>query len=397
MTNISSSGTGSFIASEEFKRFCRPGRSFNLFKAFGAFKKETVYSRILAYLLDPRSGHGCAEKLFEALWVKVTGEKPVIEGLKSRREDQWIDVVAQSSSHVLAIENKVTAAEGDHQIARYQETLHSSFKERSSLLIFLTPTGRESRTVNLESNVRVEKLSYGDLAKVLNEVAHDENTGQDVSGFLTLCAHHFEEQIMRSGEDKEVARRIWTDQTQAQAVMSILEHRPRVKTIQKAFEERVTNLVVEMYPSTSVKFRRYPKRGTPYELGVHVKRWDDAGLPFEVMLHNKFESHIYPAVHTVVGTNKIDDPKTGLREIEEWSREHAIVAADAIAYHKIRRWPSWQKVWAAESGDSYGRSVREVSTDEAMAEQAIELVGGELERLKKLVEPFLEQSPKAMA
>lgn len=143
---------------------------FNVFRVLQVSHKEASHSDFLAQLLNPRGEHGQGT-LFLSSFLRMIQDRGALQAIKLSSIEQDLqhvtvhreatiiagrcDVIIQLSSRIfILIEVKVWAAEGDEQLARYSRWLENhrtSFPHRA--LVFLTPTGRASKTVEASAYI----------------------------------------------------------------------------------------------------------------------------------------------------------------------------------------------------------------------------------------------------
>lgn len=161
---------------------------FNFFEMLRVTSDEKKHSRALSYLLDPAEDHGQGDLFLRAFPEKLNERKrktalpvPLPDDLNDTKvtpeyylgEDGIADlVIFLSGEHIILIENKVKAKEGQGQIGRYKKWLKKRLKDRRTkdrraFLVFLTPTGREPESPN-DNDKDVICLSYADLSNWLH-------------------------------------------------------------------------------------------------------------------------------------------------------------------------------------------------------------------------------------
>jgi len=177
--------------SADFTSLIRYTNVFDLFKVMGVSTKELVHSNILAAFMNEREAHGLGAlfrngyvaSLFQCPSSGPSLSQDVLEsttGAKAKvsRELAHIDVLLDFPSLrlVIAIENKIWAADQREQVARYQQALCELYPYyESRALVYLTPTGRESPTLDPDSGVPVYFQSYGQLAALLRQYQPEDN------------------------------------------------------------------------------------------------------------------------------------------------------------------------------------------------------------------------------
>lgn len=144
---------------------------FNVFEAAGIYSRELSHSHFLAELLNPDGTHGQGSLFLNSFLERVGIDKPKARAIVSTEysidEARRLDVLIRfGTQYLLAIENKVNAAEGEDQIKKYQEWLKQS--ERPYTLVFLTRDGRDPST-NDPAELPPKCLSYGDISRWIRE------------------------------------------------------------------------------------------------------------------------------------------------------------------------------------------------------------------------------------
>ncbi len=157
----------------------RRGGTFNLFKILEGGSRETRYSSMLAWLVDPRLGHGQAALFVNAL-ADACGlglPEELLEDCRVRTEfpghEAVIDLMIYRRGELLIyIENKLEAAEGPDQLNREFRDMCRQGRvlgvpESRQFAVFLTPDGR--RPTSGDPAVW-RTLSYPRLANSLRSV-----------------------------------------------------------------------------------------------------------------------------------------------------------------------------------------------------------------------------------
>ena len=140
------------------RRIWRTKVDFNLFSLLGIQTDEVRHSALLAWLLDPESGHGQGT-LFMRLFTELcsvdlpdTAFHRYTVRTEFAGEESIIDVmVSAHAEFIIYVENKVLAAEGPDQVDREFRDLRRlgaalSVPRRHQYAVFLTPDGRRPGT-----------------------------------------------------------------------------------------------------------------------------------------------------------------------------------------------------------------------------------------------------------
>src|SRR5512138_1022885 len=151
----------------------REAPRFNVFETLGIRDIESIHSRFLAFLFDPRASHAQGTLFLQSFLDRfLSGQalpRPTIEETFVHREfvtmHGCLDIaIFLPQGGRICIENKVWASEQEQQISRYQRYL-SSLKDASHrLVIFMSPSGEAPVTMDRASDVPVVSLSYKQVA-----------------------------------------------------------------------------------------------------------------------------------------------------------------------------------------------------------------------------------------
>ena len=139
----------------------------NFYKVLGLSSKELIHSRFIAFLLNPKSDHGCGDfflnKFIELLnkkdanlgadnqWESIKREK----GSRNGRVDIFIK--NKTSERHIVIENKIYAIDQPRQMKRYRDA------NREAILVYLTLDGRKASSRSIgKDKIDYIRLSYKD-------------------------------------------------------------------------------------------------------------------------------------------------------------------------------------------------------------------------------------------
>ena len=192
---------------EAFQELSKWTGNFNIFKVLGITQAELKHSNMLAWLLDPNGNHQLGDsflKLFlQELFINITPTFDVLLAdlykFEIYREWHRIDIflIQRTEKIIIAIENKITAAEGKDQLKRYRNLLDQNYKEEEGwkkFFIFLSPNG----LVPSDENWQI--LTYNDIEEILKKIV--KNIQKD--GIRILVSHYLEilrSDIMKNNED----------------------------------------------------------------------------------------------------------------------------------------------------------------------------------------------------
>ncbi len=336
----------------------------SLFCALGVERDELRHSDLLAALLRPRV-HRHAEP-FLRLFLKeiadglrrhalgaatllrrceAASSGPILS-IKVDRELDRIDLVLVVNTGdgplVFGIENKIDAAEGPQQVARYQRALQLAYPGCSSAVLFLTPSGRLSTTADDTAPVPYVPLGYGCLERVVASLLADVPGTTAEHRVLTEFLDHLRGSIMATKTDHKVEERvraIWREHGTAAALL--VAHRPKLADIQSAYEAGIRARF-----GSDVSFGHYPDKGELREIKFQLKTWKAAGLPLTFMLYGyPPPSRMHPAVRVWVFE---DDFARVAGKLQKWAKATNAKDGPAIdeEFRPLKFWSCWRRVLA---------------------------------------------------
>lgn len=131
------------------------------------------------------------------------------------RELEHIDILLDypSLKLVIAIENKIWALDQSRQVARYQKALQDLFPHYPHrALVYLTPKGRASPTIDPDSPTPVCYQSYGQLAELLRQQA---SVDPKALPFIHQFVAHIEKTLSGNTELKQLCWEIFQQHEEA--------------------------------------------------------------------------------------------------------------------------------------------------------------------------------------
>lgn len=204
-------------------------KAFDLFRVMGVSSKELVHSNILAAFMNEDEAHGLGASFRDAFVASLAqlpcNGQPIpmhvltgTKGAKAKvaRELAHIDVLLDFPSLrlVIAIENKIWAADQHNQIARYQKALCDLYPHyESRVLVYLTPTGRESPTQDLASGVPVYFQSYSEIAALLH--SYQSNAMPSAAFFIGQFITHVEKTMSGNTELNDLCWKVFQENEEA--------------------------------------------------------------------------------------------------------------------------------------------------------------------------------------
>ncbi|PWE38746.1 hypothetical protein C9I50_21150 [Pseudomonas prosekii] len=287
-----------------FAALGRYTKAFDLFKMMGVSSKELIHSNILAALSNDREPHGMGSAFRDAYVASLDQltcigrplSPAVLEGAKGKkvkvaRELAHIDVLLEFPGErlVIAIENKIWAADQPNQVAKYQQALCDLYPHYERALVYLTPTGRESPTISCDSSVPVYYQSYGDVVALLHQCQPAAN--QAAAYFIDQFKTHVEKTMSGNSELNSLCWQVFQQNEEAYA--HLVNHYEYCKTrkMTELFRNLNRRLVSdslfadyagEMETKTSSKTDKQQ-----YDLDIRLRNWPD-GVWVKIYKHTWF-------------------------------------------------------------------------------------------------------------
>ena len=152
---------------------------FNVFEVVGVVRWETVHSRILAFLLDPKQSHGLGTSFLAGLLREVSEFTDRVSMPQANDDDESlgrttvhtevytddgrIDILLlnEVGGWAMIIENKIGTTEHSDQLDRYFRYLEKSYPDLKAICIYLTPRGYDP------SHKAYRPLSYGTVCDII--------------------------------------------------------------------------------------------------------------------------------------------------------------------------------------------------------------------------------------
>ena len=129
-------------------------KTFNALTTFGVNDKETMHTRFLAMLLNPKGEHNFGDRFLELFLKQPDIDEQIC--IKSEFKDinvkcektadgRYIDIALWNKIQFIVIENKFWAGDQDNQLRDYYNFAlkHSKSEVENVLMLYLTPYGRK--------------------------------------------------------------------------------------------------------------------------------------------------------------------------------------------------------------------------------------------------------------
>lgn len=157
--------------------------SFDPWDVAGLKRKEVRNSAVLAWLLNPQGSHGFGVVPLYALLASIrTSENKAfpaaftrfcrvrVESNPNGDSKNRVDIEINADNFFVLIEVKIDAFEQEDQIERYcLEAEKRAMKKRCWGVVFLTPQGRQPKSMNTDNPHCISCLSWSSLATYFEE------------------------------------------------------------------------------------------------------------------------------------------------------------------------------------------------------------------------------------
>ncbi|MEB2514767.1 PD-(D/E)XK nuclease family protein [Pseudomonas sp. YuFO20] len=329
------------FACDEFLALTQYTRAFDPFRVMGVSTKELLHSRVIAAFLSANEPHGLGSTFRDEYVAslmncrQVGAARPINATIlvnavgahaKVARELAGIDILLDFPDLrlVLAIENKIHAIDQPKQLKRYQESLCELFPYyEHRAIVYLTPTGRDSPTANLDcSRVPIYYQSYAMIAALLRGCRPLASPPAGV--FIDQFTSHIERSMTDSSEIKALCWGVFEKSEEAYEHMA--KHLFYCR--QRKFATRFTALELEIRQGSQFKewgneiqtrIVEASKGDNPYfDLDVRLKSWPD-GVWVKLYKHNWLG--VFPfflAQDSEMVSQRLEQFCTPSRDVPDW-------------------------------------------------------------------------------
>ncbi|MEP9316042.1 PD-(D/E)XK nuclease family protein [Pseudomonas sp. LABIM340] len=287
--------------------------AFDLFKVMDVRSKELIHSNILAALMSEGEPHGLGSVFLDA-FVSSLGElrcmgtplaRDVLDsaaGAKAKisRELEHIDLLIEFPLRklVIAVENKIWAAEQPEQIKRYQRTLCDRYPGYERALVYLTPLGKQPDTADPSSSVPVYCMPYGCVARQLRQSKSSATV--QAAQFIEQFIAHVEKYMSGNRELDDLCWALFKQHEEAyRHLVESYEYCIRLK-VEQAFETIQSRIRDDGMFSAWVGLVEMSASSLPdrknllnFDLDVRLVHWPE-GLRVKVYKHTWFA--VFPYV-----------------------------------------------------------------------------------------------------
>ncbi len=174
---------------------------FNIFTLLHKSSDEVnLHSKFIYELLNPKGTHSQG-RLFLDLFLKEILLNVPDERVDAFREKYNIDILLQSSSNAIIIENKIYTKDHSSQLSRYLKKVKSlGYKKSNIHLIYLTLFGREP----LEEKVKGKVISISYEEEIISWLEHCIEEVQEISSLREVLIQYLKvvEKLTHKSKEK---------------------------------------------------------------------------------------------------------------------------------------------------------------------------------------------------
>ena len=181
----------------------------NIFNILSLEYYEIRHSNFLAWLLDSNESHACGS-LFSSVLLKILFPKSSINNVDFSiyRERENVDLLLESPSEVLVLENKIRAKDHENQLSGYRSHIQAKYPMHSKSFSYLTPKGEEP--IDKDEAKHWSMVSYEKLIDALKETINANRSSLDKRIQIYIDDYIFSMQvrILRNHRVNEISRKL---------------------------------------------------------------------------------------------------------------------------------------------------------------------------------------------
>lgn len=220
----------------EFEKLSLSLKKPNIFKITNAARYEIRHSNFLAWLLNPKEGHGLGDIFIKRVLRDIFSDDKIswadefsmdevdLSNINIYREWNNIDILIETTKFVICIENKFFSKEHSQQLSRYKNILEKHFPYKDKGYVFLTSHGYMPE--NRQEQDYYILLSYHHIMRNLCNILEifDDSISSKIKIYIKDYIEILEESIMKESVNIDLARRLYNNHKEA--IDFILENKP---------------------------------------------------------------------------------------------------------------------------------------------------------------------------
>jgi len=225
-------------------------------------------------------GHQFLQKMLRGFLAKIPPADRPIRALEIAigdlnnavvfREQDNIDLLVEirDLNFVVAIENKIGAAESDGQLARYKQIVRAKYADWRHLFVFLTPDGTEANDTDYVS------LSYLELTKIIDSLVENQGTPSETALILRHYVEMLRRHVVQDEQLRDLALQIYQRHKEAfDFVIECLPEAGGLLSVIKGLLENETNLLPDKHIKSILRFAPEEWSASPQLNSCSAEKW----------------------------------------------------------------------------------------------------------------------------
>jgi len=236
----------------EFEKIELSRREPNIFNALSISRRELSHSNFLAWLFDPKEGHGLGSLVLRKFLREVFSDDKSdsrgfidadlmdVNGVEIRREWRNIDILILLPKDVVVVENKVDTSDHSRQLSKYRHIVGEAFANRKKHFVYLTPEGTSPQEDG-EDEYYIN-YSYHNIVEILERIleVYSENMPEKSISYIGDYTTMIRRNLLMNESINQKAMEIY--RAHKEAIDFIIENRPDpASELLPYFEKAVTN------------------------------------------------------------------------------------------------------------------------------------------------------------
>lgn len=342
----------------EFEKLELSQREPNIFNALSIGHHELSHSNFLAWLFDPKEGHGLGSLVLRRFLREVFSDDKSdsrgfidadlmdVRNVEIRREWRNIDILIVLPEDVVVVENKVDTRDHSRQLSKYRQIVGDAFKNRKKHFVYLTPEGSSPQEEG-EDEYYID-YSYHKIVEILERIleVYSENMPEKSISYIGDYTAMIRRNLLMNESINKKAMEIY--RAHKEAIDFIIENRPDpASELLPYFEKAVTDAGLSIGSpnkgfirfATPELMRLMPKgsEGWPnrepflFEVDYY---WSDRWATAKAIISpgaGEYSQRLLEAAKTIKGSIKDWREPTGKQWLTFWVHRAPFVASEMIA------------------------------------------------------------------
>jgi hypothetical protein len=270
-----------FIQDKDLEELEVELNNFSFFDVFQYQEKETLHSKIIAWLLNPKESHGLKDYFLKKFLIKVLSLPFNKNNIYNKLSSIDIDVLDLDNSFVqteevfdnnrraditllnddnslyVLLENKISSPEIKEQTKHYAKESRIRYPDLNYIFIFLTKNGDKP-----ESDEFI-LCSYSEIIELLKDLLKSNkiNLSIELTIFIKEFLRNIQVNIMNDSKIEELCSKIY--QNHSKAIEAIF----KIKPTNKVFYEELGKLVIKHFEG------EWSYRSTNSYCSIFMNKW----------------------------------------------------------------------------------------------------------------------------